>query len=273
MLRKKIVSAIIGAGFLAALVSTPAMADASLGGTVKYKIEMGSSTKIKLDEAELKYKSKGETSNGWKVSSELELEIKGDSSFDVEEASVKLDMGMFAIIGGILEEEGAVAGVIDEASDVKAGKGDEEPGLRVALNLMEGLDFDFTIAMHGAGSGGTETRIQLAYDLGFGKLSLITDSAPEATVKSAMHIGLAMSMGQISPFVGMTTLGSSSETILGLDYALSDDMTVGVEMVSASGSSTTGVGVEYKIKPITICASAISSGGSSSMEASVEYKF
>lgn len=272
MLKKRIISAILGAGFLAAFASTPIMADVSVSGTVKYKITSGTATAIGLDEAELKFKSSAEASNGWKMKSELELEIKGDDDFDLEEASFTLDMGMVAVQGGILENEGAVAGIIDEASGVEAGLSDEEPGLRVALNLMDGLDLDVTLAMGGA--EGDETRIQAAYDLGFGTVSYIMDSAGSATgTKSAMHIGLAMDFDALQPYVGMTTLDSTSETILGLDYSISDNLAVGAELISSGGSSTTGFGVEYAVKPATLGAYVVSSGSSSTTTIWAEYAF
>jgi hypothetical protein len=117
-----------------------------------------------FDESELKFEAKGKTPNGFNASAEVEIELQGDNDFDLEEASVNIDNGVFKISAGILEDlHGSITGAADrydisELSDETYG--DEEPGIRLAYIGTKGLTVAGKVVMYYDGGEDTVPRTE-----------------------------------------------------------------------------------------------------------------
>lgn len=254
MLKQKIYSAIIGAGFLTAMSATSALAaDVSISGTIQTSLFQYSSTSqtagsdIKVsssggsktynhmytsfDETELKFKTKGETPNGWKTSAEIEMEIGqgGKNDFELEEASASIDFGSIKLTGGILEDWGTETGAawsysLDEW-DTKVDGSDESAAFRVGIKGIENLDLDLKLRFGSesisgvSGSdvavGANETRIQAKYNFGMGVARFIYASRNDTAANSDdagdykfaetnTDMMVQLKLGKISPWIEIT---------------------------------------------------------------------
>jgi hypothetical protein len=171
---KKFSSMIIGAGFVTAMLSTPAIAaDFSLSGTVDMRVQQYNSTSsdskmgisvdeagsddtynhmyTHFDEAELTFKGKGKTANGMEVGGKLEMELGQDNKndFELEEASAYIDFGGVKLIGGILQDWGYYNGtsIVGDSEwwSPKVEGSDESAALRLAITSVKNLDLDFKL--------------------------------------------------------------------------------------------------------------------------------
>jgi hypothetical protein len=282
MLVKKISSALVGAGFLASMAAIPALAgEVSISGEVDMHLwqytspessagtgigfKAGSSDSYshmytKFDEAELKFKSKGEAGNGWKVGTEVELEIgqKDKNDFELEEASAYVDFGSVKLQGGILEDWGVdcgTAAVLTNAEDPTLSGGNEGPGFRVFVGGIDKLHLDLKLRFEAAKDSGVdisknETRLQAKYNIGMGDVRFIyaalankpidSDAAGKyAESHNVMEIALALQMGQLAPFLeymtsaetatdgaGAESEGNFVQMILGTDFSMSKAVTM-----------------------------------------------
>lgn len=267
MLVKKISSALIGAGFLATMMATPALAgDVSISGEVDMHLWQytspdssagtgigfggGSSDSYshmytKFDEAELKFKTKGETKNGWKVGTEVELELGqgGKNDFELEEGSAYVDFGSVKLIGGWLEDWGADYGTAVELVNVEdpTQGGNEGPAFRVAIGGIENLHLDVKFRFEAdqetddsTGSdvdvdfSANEMRLQAKYNIGMGDIRFIYGSLTNKPIDSdaagdyaysstAMDIGLYLEFGQLAPFFEYTTLAETETDVAGTE--------------------------------------------------------
>lgn len=283
MLRKKILRSIIGAGILVVATASPAFAnDVSISGTVQTYFLQYSGTKaasygISADEAggpdtyssmatrfgesELKFKSKAETANGWKVKGEVELEIGqgGKNDFELEEASVTLDMGAISVTGGILEDPSTYTGEAYSIGlkewDTKVKHSDESAAFRIGVNAVENLDLSIKLRFGEETNSGknvvsNESRVRAKYDFGMGSVQVMQASLDDKPVdtnssgdwgyaESNSSVMVSLSLGQISPWVevlntnqketdasGDTDEEKGSQMILGADFQLNDQMTI-----------------------------------------------
>ena len=256
--------------FLAALAATPAMAaEVSISGEVDMHLYQYSSTTTspgldqvevdsagsedtysrmatKLDEAELKFKAKGKTANGWKVGTEVELEIgqEGKNDFELEEGSAYVDFGSVKLIGGWLEDWGVETGAaatLDTAEDPVTKHGNEGPAFRIAIGGIENLDIDVKLRFQddsyeedvdGDGEDDefditrNETMVRAKYDFGMGYARIVYSSLSDKPVnsdamgdysytESVTDLLIGLEFGQIAPFFEMTNINKKKTKVLG----------------------------------------------------------
>lgn len=297
MFVKRISLAIIGAGFLTAMQATPAAAaDLSVSGFVGMHLQQFTSTStdsssyIKIassgsddtyshmytafDEAELKFKAKGKTANGWKTGGEIELEIgqNDKNDFELEEASAYVDFGSVKLTGGILEDWGLETGTVcagdDKWWDTKLEGSDESAALRLAIQGIENLKLDFKLRYGAAdveddSTGSTieipvtqnETRVQAKYDFGMGYVRLVfaameskpvdSDSAGDYAYKdAAQEVLVGLKFGQIAPWFSMINRKeTSTEAASGSaeDENKDSQMMLGADFAMSKEMTLTGI--------------------------------
>ena len=278
---KKIYALLLAGCFASAMIgSTAVAADLKVSGYVKgyfasvsnnvgeYEEGIGvadsgnkksaSYTAIAYDEAELKFKGTAETPNGWKTYGEIELELKGKNTFDLEEASLNVDFGPVMLSMGILEDWSTHVGTAYPMglSERDTKFADETEALRVSLKAVPKLKLDLKLRMYPEDYTGTsggsspanmqETRLQSKFDFGIGWASLVYATLAGSAVdsdekgdwkssKNAVEAGLGFKFGPVEPFLLMITetaqdtkaaAGSDEvkkdwvETRLGLDFGL-----------------------------------------------------
>jgi hypothetical protein len=185
-------------------------------------------------EAEMKFKSKGETANGWKTYAELEFELGqgGKNDFELEEASANVDFGGFMLSVGILEDWSQDTGAVYNwgISELDTKFDDESPALRLSLTgnkqLHVDLKLQFAQATDKDSSGATaidvkrdETRVQAKYNFGMGWVQLIYGSEADVVVNSDVggdyaysatktNVMVKVRFGQIQPFLSISNLNS-----------------------------------------------------------------
>lgn len=211
-------------------------------------------------EAEMKFKSKGETANGWKTYAELEFELGqgGKNDFELEEASANVDFGGFMLSVGILEDWSQDTGAVYNwgISELDTKFDDESPALRLSLTGNKQLQADVKLQFAQGKDKDTaaidvkrdETRIQAKYNFGMGWVQLIYATEADVVVNSDLagdyaysaantNVMVKVRFGQIQPFLSISNLNSKqtnvaagsgeednkmTQTLLGADYFLSE---------------------------------------------------
>jgi predicted porin len=163
-----------------------------------------------FDESELKFKAKGKTPNGFNASAEVELELQGDNDFDLEEASVNLDNGVFKISAGVLENlHGSNVGAADRyaISDLSdTTYDDEEPGIRLAYIGTKGLTVSGKVVMFQAETKAlnprtknTQIRTSFEYEQDWGKITGVYDMLSSIVEDDDEFVGKKDKDGNLIP--------------------------------------------------------------------------
>ena len=281
---KRFFNSMVIAGFAAMLASSSYAADVSISGTVEAELhsytsnftddtqgvdvnETGASEDTyshmttDLYEAEMKFKTKGETPNGWKTYAEIEFELGqgGKNDFELEEASANVEFGAIKLSAGILEDWSQYTGEVYRFTlNEKDTKFDDETGaIRFAFVGSDAFYGDVKLRMYQdeADASGdtfdtaaTEMRIQAEFKGDWGSVSAIyatltgkgvdSDAAGDYDLnETAMNVTALIELGVVSPFVSYTSRSDNStswdntetedtltEMMLGINLEMGENM-------------------------------------------------